>query len=154
MVRCVVYCWAVFVCRLKACAALCRAGTHPELLHLHTELSSRRDKRLELAARRRDYEVANVAKRRRLDEAASLELEPPRSLPAAVHLHTPQAYYLACASTHPVLSLDEAPRPRSLAPRSQSTPTDMQLSFVLAALTALSGALVRAEKHTIRFENK
>ncbi|OCH94620.1 hypothetical protein OBBRIDRAFT_789097 [Obba rivulosa] len=43
-------------------------GTHPELLHLHTELSKRRDKRLELASRRRDYEVANVTKRRRLDE--------------------------------------------------------------------------------------
>ncbi|KAI0664069.1 hypothetical protein C8Q70DRAFT_1049589 [Cubamyces menziesii] len=43
-------------------------GTHPELLHLHAELSKRRDKRLELASRRRDYEVANVTKRRRLDE--------------------------------------------------------------------------------------
>ncbi|TBU52493.1 Sds3-like-domain-containing protein [Dichomitus squalens] len=46
-------------------------GTHPELLHLHAELSSRRDKRLELAARRRDYEIANVTKRRRLDEAGA-----------------------------------------------------------------------------------
>ncbi|KAI0827435.1 hypothetical protein BC628DRAFT_1418530 [Trametes gibbosa] len=43
-------------------------GTHPELLHLHSELSKRRDKRLELASHRRDYEVANVTKRRRLDE--------------------------------------------------------------------------------------
>ncbi|KAI8989172.1 hypothetical protein BD414DRAFT_486298 [Trametes punicea] len=43
-------------------------GTHPELLHLHAELSKRRDKRLELASRRRDYEVANVTKRRKLDE--------------------------------------------------------------------------------------
>ncbi|KAI0717882.1 hypothetical protein C8T65DRAFT_104890 [Cerioporus squamosus] len=46
-------------------------GTHPELLHLHAELSNRRDKRLELAARRRDYEVENVRKRRRLDEAGA-----------------------------------------------------------------------------------
>lgn len=48
-----------------------RAGTHPELLHLHAELSNRRDKRLELAAWRRDYEVENVRKRRRLDEAGT-----------------------------------------------------------------------------------
>lgn len=40
------------------------------MLHLHTELSKRRDKRLELAARRRDYEVVNLTKRRRLDEDA------------------------------------------------------------------------------------
>ncbi|KAL6302269.1 hypothetical protein BKA93DRAFT_818568 [Sparassis latifolia] len=45
-------------------------GTHPEMLHLHTELSKRRDKRLELASRRRDYEVSNVTKRRKLDEDA------------------------------------------------------------------------------------
>ncbi|KAI0772778.1 hypothetical protein BD413DRAFT_612272 [Trametes elegans] len=43
-------------------------GTHPELLHLHAELTKRRDKRLELASHRRDYEIANVTKRRRLDE--------------------------------------------------------------------------------------
>ncbi|RPD61712.1 hypothetical protein L227DRAFT_58763 [Lentinus tigrinus ALCF2SS1-6] len=46
-------------------------GTHPELLHLHAELSNRRDKRVELATRRRDYEVENVRKRRRLDEAGA-----------------------------------------------------------------------------------
>ncbi len=46
-------------------------GSHPELLHLHAELSNRRDKRLELATRRRDYEVENVRKRRRLDEAGA-----------------------------------------------------------------------------------
>lgn len=45
-----------------------RADKHPELLHLHEELSKRRDKRLELASRRRSYEVANFTKRRRLDE--------------------------------------------------------------------------------------
>ncbi|EIW53416.1 uncharacterized protein TRAVEDRAFT_74747 [Trametes versicolor FP-101664 SS1] len=43
-------------------------GNHPELLHLHAELSKRRDKRLELASHRRDFEAANVTKRRRLDE--------------------------------------------------------------------------------------
>lgn len=43
-------------------------GIHPEMLHLHAELSKRRDKRLELASRRRDYEVANATKRRKLDE--------------------------------------------------------------------------------------
>ncbi|EED80278.1 predicted protein [Postia placenta Mad-698-R] len=48
--------------------ALVAEGTHPEMLHLHSELLKRRDKRLELAARRRDYEVANVTKRRKLDE--------------------------------------------------------------------------------------
>jgi hypothetical protein len=45
-----------------------RLGTHPESLHLHSELSRRRDKRMELAARRRNYEVANVLKRRRAEE--------------------------------------------------------------------------------------
>lgn len=40
------------------------------MTHLHEELSKRRDKRLELAARRRDYEVVNITKRRRLDEEA------------------------------------------------------------------------------------
>ena len=42
---------------------------HPEMLQLQTELDKRRNKRLDLAARRRDFEVANVVKRRRLDEA-------------------------------------------------------------------------------------
>ncbi|KAJ3545362.1 hypothetical protein NM688_g5633 [Phlebia brevispora] len=50
--------------------ALVRADIHPEMLHLHAELSKRRDKRLELAARRRDYEIVNLTKRRRLDEDA------------------------------------------------------------------------------------
>ena len=45
-------------------------GSHPELLHLHTELSRRRDKRIELAARRRSYEIANALKRRRAEEDA------------------------------------------------------------------------------------
>ena len=37
-------------------------------MHLNEELLKRRDKRLELASRRRDFEVTNVMKRRKLDE--------------------------------------------------------------------------------------
>ncbi|KAG5353615.1 hypothetical protein C0989_004724 [Termitomyces sp. Mn162] len=48
--------------------ALVNEGTHPELLHLQSELSTRRDKRIELATRKRLLEVANVNKRRRTDE--------------------------------------------------------------------------------------
>lgn len=48
--------------------AVLLSGVHPEMLHLHTELSKRRDKRLELATLRRDYEIVNVTKRRKLDE--------------------------------------------------------------------------------------
>jgi hypothetical protein len=47
-----------------------RLGSHPELLHLHSELSRRRDKRIELAARRRSYEIANILKRRRTEESS------------------------------------------------------------------------------------
>lgn len=47
------------------------AGNHPEMIHLHKELSKRRDKRLELASRKRSYEISNVAKRRRVDEDAT-----------------------------------------------------------------------------------
>jgi hypothetical protein len=47
-----------------------RLGSHPELLHLHSELSRRRDKRIELAARRRSYDIANILKRRRAEESA------------------------------------------------------------------------------------
>ncbi|TFY72556.1 hypothetical protein EVG20_g436 [Dentipellis fragilis] len=43
-------------------------STHPELLHLHTELSKRRDKRLQLAEKRRSYEMVNTMKRRRVFE--------------------------------------------------------------------------------------
>ncbi|KAF5369400.1 hypothetical protein D9758_002492 [Tetrapyrgos nigripes] len=42
--------------------------THPELIHLHGELSRRKDKRLELATKKRAFEVANLHKRRKLDE--------------------------------------------------------------------------------------
>jgi Sds3-like len=46
-------------------------GTHPELIHLLAELSKRRDKRLELASRKRAYEIANVTKKRVLEENAT-----------------------------------------------------------------------------------
>ncbi|KAK7469013.1 hypothetical protein VKT23_003509 [Stygiomarasmius scandens] len=51
--------------------SLVNDGTHPELIHLQGELSRRKDKRLELAHKKRTFEVANVHKRRRLDEDAT-----------------------------------------------------------------------------------
>jgi Sds3-like len=48
-----------------------RIGTHPELIQLHAELSKRRDKRLELAARKRAYEASHVMKKRTLEEEAT-----------------------------------------------------------------------------------
>ena len=47
-----------------------RPGIHPELIHLDGELSKRRDKRLELASRRRTYEVNDAMKRKRAAENA------------------------------------------------------------------------------------
>jgi hypothetical protein len=41
------------------------------MIHLLGELTSRRDKRLELASRKRVYEIANVGKRRRDEETAT-----------------------------------------------------------------------------------
>lgn len=46
-------------------------GSHPELLHIHKELSKRRDKRIELATRKRELEVTSANKRRRIDEDAT-----------------------------------------------------------------------------------
>ena len=43
-------------------------AVHPEMQHLQKELTKRRDKRLELASRKRSYEVANASKRRKADE--------------------------------------------------------------------------------------
>ncbi|KAH9984841.1 Sds3-like-domain-containing protein [Russula vinacea] len=63
----------VYVEKMEALSweeALVENGSHPELLHLHSELSRRRDKRIELAARRRSYEIANILKRRRSEESA------------------------------------------------------------------------------------
>ena len=45
-------------------------GIHPELIHLDEELSTRRDKRIELASRRRTYEVNDATKRKRAAENA------------------------------------------------------------------------------------
>ncbi|KII91653.1 hypothetical protein PLICRDRAFT_173470 [Plicaturopsis crispa FD-325 SS-3] len=50
--------------------ALLNEGTHPELIHLHTELAARRDKRLDLAFKKRSYEEAMAVKRRKCDEDA------------------------------------------------------------------------------------
>ena len=46
----------------------CLQGTHPELIHIQKELLKRRDKRLELASCKREYELVNVAKTRRVNE--------------------------------------------------------------------------------------
>ncbi|KAI0315864.1 Sds3-like-domain-containing protein [Amylostereum chailletii] len=47
---------------------LVNEGMHPEMLHLHAELSKRRDKRIELAEKRRSYEIVSIGKRRRAGE--------------------------------------------------------------------------------------
>jgi len=44
------------------------SAVHPEMQYLQQEMIKRRDKRLELASRKRSYEVANATKRRRADE--------------------------------------------------------------------------------------
>jgi hypothetical protein len=46
-------------------------GTHPELLYLQNELERRKDKRLELAARKRTYEFSHVSRKRKLEEDAT-----------------------------------------------------------------------------------
>ncbi|KAK0223652.1 Sds3-like-domain-containing protein [Armillaria fumosa] len=43
-------------------------GTHPELIHYQKELSNRRDKRVELASRKRELEITTIMKRRRVHE--------------------------------------------------------------------------------------
>ncbi|KZT28300.1 hypothetical protein NEOLEDRAFT_1239657 [Neolentinus lepideus HHB14362 ss-1] len=48
--------------------ALITEDNHPELLVLQAELAKRRDKRLELAAKRRSYEVTMVTRKRKADE--------------------------------------------------------------------------------------
>ncbi|KIK60339.1 hypothetical protein GYMLUDRAFT_603956 [Collybiopsis luxurians FD-317 M1] len=45
-------------------------GTHPELHYIHSELSRRKNKRLELAKRKCEFEVSNVTKKRRIDESS------------------------------------------------------------------------------------
>ncbi|KAH0831212.1 Sds3-like-domain-containing protein [Lanmaoa asiatica] len=48
--------------------ALVWDGTHPELHHLQSELTKRRDKRLMLASKKRTYEIEAVTKKRREEE--------------------------------------------------------------------------------------
>ncbi|KAK0469333.1 Sds3-like-domain-containing protein [Desarmillaria tabescens] len=43
-------------------------GTHPELIHYQKELANRRDKRVELASRKRELEITTIMKRRRVHE--------------------------------------------------------------------------------------
>ncbi|KAF9485623.1 hypothetical protein BDN70DRAFT_870920 [Pholiota conissans] len=62
----------VYVEKMEALAweeMLVQNAIHPELQHLQKELSKRRDKRLELASRKRSYEVANAVTRRNTDES-------------------------------------------------------------------------------------
>ena len=66
-------------------------GIHPELIHLDEELSKRRDKRLELASRRRTYEVNDATKRKRAAENAvwswwKVPLSPKRQIVALTSL--------------------------------------------------------------------
>uniref|UniRef100_A0A0W0F0Y7 Uncharacterized protein n=1 Tax=Moniliophthora roreri TaxID=221103 RepID=A0A0W0F0Y7_MONRR len=51
--------------------SLVEDGTHPELIYLQSELSRRKDKRLELAARKRTYEFSHVSRKRKLEEDAT-----------------------------------------------------------------------------------
>ncbi len=46
-------------------------GTHPEQLHILRELSRRKDKRLELAAKKKEYELASITRKRKMDEYAT-----------------------------------------------------------------------------------
>lgn len=48
---------------------MCATGTHPEFLHYQKELSSRRDKRIDLATRKRELEITAIVKKRRVNEA-------------------------------------------------------------------------------------
>ncbi|KAJ7052539.1 Sds3-like-domain-containing protein [Mycena amicta] len=44
--------------------ALVQAGTHPEMLHLQRELMARRDRRIELATRKRSFECVDAGRKR------------------------------------------------------------------------------------------
>jgi hypothetical protein len=48
--------------------ALVVNGTHPELLHIQRELAARRDRRIELATRKRSFEHADAERKRRVGE--------------------------------------------------------------------------------------
>ncbi|KAJ3774341.1 hypothetical protein FB446DRAFT_787035 [Lentinula raphanica] len=51
--------------------SLVSSGEHPEMIYIQSELLLRKNKRLELAERKCTFEVANITKRRRLDEDAT-----------------------------------------------------------------------------------
>src|SRR6266511_4183358 len=44
------------------------SAVHPEMQYLQKEMTKQRDKRLELASRKRSYEITNAMKRRKADE--------------------------------------------------------------------------------------
>ncbi|KAF7312202.1 hypothetical protein MIND_00233100 [Mycena indigotica] len=58
---------AIFLDRMEGLAweeALVQAGTHPEMLHIQRELMARRDRRIELATRKRSFECADAERKR------------------------------------------------------------------------------------------
>ncbi|KAJ6622815.1 hypothetical protein B0H10DRAFT_881171 [Mycena sp. CBHHK59/15] len=62
---------AVYVERMEGLGweeTLVLTGTHPEMLHIQRELSARRDKRIELATRKRSFEHADAERKRRVGE--------------------------------------------------------------------------------------
>ncbi|KAF9269507.1 hypothetical protein L218DRAFT_1072343 [Marasmius fiardii PR-910] len=61
----------LYVEKMKSLAweeSLVEEGTHPEFIYLQNELSRRKDKRLQLAARKRAFEFSNISRKRKLDE--------------------------------------------------------------------------------------
>ncbi|KAJ3847748.1 hypothetical protein EV368DRAFT_87373 [Lentinula lateritia] len=51
--------------------SLVASGEHPELIFIQSELLSRKNKRLELSERKCTFEIANITKRRKIDEDAT-----------------------------------------------------------------------------------
>lgn len=49
--------------------ALVMGGTHPELLHIQRELAARRDRRIELATRKRSFEATDAERKRGVGES-------------------------------------------------------------------------------------
>nr|GAT60889.1 predicted protein [Mycena chlorophos] len=57
----------IYIDRMEGLAweeALVQAGTHPEMLHIQRELTARRDRRLELATRKRSLECVDAERKR------------------------------------------------------------------------------------------
>lgn len=67
-------------------------GIHPEMTFMQTELLKRRDTRLELAEKRRAYEMNGAAKRRRMAEVAVWETWKVRRLIYALGLDCTTEY--------------------------------------------------------------